>query len=150
MLENKIIVGFPGIGKTMYELKHKANKEIEIIDLESSFFDKSNFPQNYISKIKELIDNNKKSYYHILISSHDVVRKEIKKYPELLKQCIIVYPDKCLKEEFLKRYKNRGNTQDFIKILDKMFEQWIEEIELDNDFSKIKIEKENDFLSNII
>ena len=54
---------FPGVGKTHFYNQNKENTR----DSDSSTFDKSEFPQNYIDHIKELLED--ESIEHILVSS---------------------------------------------------------------------------------
>ena len=75
--------------KNLIYLKNNSNKVI--LDSDSSTFDKKNFPENYITHIK-----NKISIVDIiLVSSHKVVRDA------LVKNNInftLVYPDRTLKK----------------------------------------------------
>lgn len=112
-----IVCGFPGVGKsTLFkELKDSGTK---VLDSDSSTFDKADFPANYIKHIKEQTGKG----YTILASSHDVVRDA------LIKEGMnftLVYPDKSLKEEYLKRYKERGSPESFVKLLDSNWDKWI-------------------------
>ena len=122
----KVICGFPGVGKsTLFkELKDSGEK---VLDSDSSTFDKSEFPNNYITHIK----NKTAEGYTVLGSSHDVVRNALisEKMPFTL-----VYPNKKLKDEYLKRYEDRGSPDSFIKLLDSNWDKWISQCdELDND-----------------
>lgn len=115
----KVICGFPGVGKsTLFnELKDSG---IVVLDSDSSKFDKAEFPQNYLKHIKESIG----AGYTVLASSHDVVRNA------LLDADIpftLVYPDISLKEEYLKRYADRGSPEKFVQLLDNNWEKWIGE-----------------------
>lgn len=111
--KGKIICGFPGVGKSTYVKNNK-----DVLDSDSSKFDKSEFPDNYIKHIKENIDDG----YTILASSHDVVRDA------LIKEGFnftLVYPNIECKDEYLKRYKERGSPESFINLLDKNWDNWI-------------------------
>jgi len=130
----KIISAFPGTGKSYY---HNKNKDTTL-DSDSSNFSwvkdengnntteqNSEFPQNYIYHIKENIGK----YEFIFVSSHKEVRDA------LLEECIffyLVYPDKSRKEEFIQRYKDRGNNESFIKLVESKWEDWINEIYWEN------------------
>jgi len=115
--QGSVICGFPGIGKsTLFkELKDSGKK---VLDSDSSTFDKSEFPQNYIKHIKESIAKG----ITILASSHDVVRDA------LIKEDMpftLIYPDKTLKKEYLDRYEKRGSPESFVKLLDSNWDKWI-------------------------
>lgn len=95
-----IICGFPGIGKSSI-----ARTLPGIVDLESTPFNKN-------WKIyADVIEHMDKNGYTVLVSSHRELREE------LLNRNInyfYVKPEKNLKEEYLERYKKRGNTKAFI------------------------------------
>lgn len=128
-MRTKIISAFPGAGKSYY---HNNNKETTL-DSDSSNFswikDKNGdntkernpeFPENYIKHIKENIGK----YKYIFVSSHKVVRDA------LFNNCLffyLVYPSPSRKEEFIKRYEERGNQDFFIKLLDENWENWMKE-----------------------
>jgi len=116
-MKTKIIAAFPGTGKTTF---YNANKEITL-DSDSSRFSwwinsenqkKRNpyFPHNYIKHIVENIGK----YEYILISSHKEVREA------LLNNCLyfyLIFPNIFRKEEFIQRFKERGNDETFIKLI---------------------------------
>jgi len=121
----KVICGFPGIGKSYF--KNNTNKHV--LDSDSSLFSWSapnvrnpNFPKNYIEHIK----NNVGKVEIILVSSHKIVRDA------LLANHIsftIVYPEKSLKQEYLKRFVNRKSPKEFVELLSNNWNNWINEIE---------------------
>lgn len=117
--ETLIISGFPGVGKT--SLYNSKSDDLIILDSDSSTFDKSEFPENYIKHIKENIGK----VDIILVSSHKDVRLALDsnkiKY-------ILIYPNLSLKEEYLERYRLRGSVQPFIDLISKNWELWIKEI----------------------
>ena len=116
--ETTLISAFPGVGKTYLKDNFK---NLEIIDSDSSTFDKENFPQNYIQHIK----NNMGKVDIILISSHEAVRKALVEEGLLFIQ---VYPDSKIKDEYIQRYRERGSNEEFIKILDENWDTWIEQM----------------------
>ena len=129
-MRTKIISAFPGVGKTYYHNKHKDTT----LDSDSSNFSwikdengnntkvrNPEFPQNYINHIKDNIGK----YEYIFVSSHKDVREA------LLDNCIffyLVYPDSIRKDEFIQRYKNRGNDENFIKLVSDNWDNWMKEI----------------------
>ena len=129
-MRTKIISAFPGTGKSVYHSKHKDTT----LDSDSSMFSwvvgsdgikkrNPDFPANYINHIKENIGK----YEYILVSSHKEVRDA------LLDACLffyLVYPDSDRKEEFIERYKNRGNDENFIQLVNSKWNDWMYEISL--------------------
>lgn len=156
-MRTKIISAFPGTGKSYYHSKHP---DITL-DSDSSNFSwikdengvntaerNPDFPQNYINHIKENIGK----YKYIFVSSHKQVRDA------LLDNCIffyLVYPDERRKEEFLERYRNRGNDEKFIQLISDNWEKWIREMYwIDNGCEKIcmvldNLENELDHLDRV-
>ena len=112
----KIISGFPGIGKS--SLYNQSPERIA--DSDSSQFDKSEFPDNYIVHIRSLLEEGVKDY--ILVSSHFEVRDELEErgFPFFL-----VYPERGLKEEYLQRYRDRKSPQAFVDMMDANWDKFI-------------------------
>ena len=90
-------------------------------------------PQNYINHIKEHMDEED----IIFVSSHKVVRDALKEegIPYYL-----VYPRKDMKEEWMTRFKKRGNDENFIKFQDEHWDEFIEDMENDAYPTKIVLE----------
>lgn len=135
-IETIIISAFPGTGKTY---SHKLRPGISL-DSDSSNFSwvyengekkrNPNFPANYIQHIKKNIGK----YHYIFVSSHDIVRdalikNKIKYY--------LLFPEINRKSEFIEKYKTRGNDQQFIQLLDKNWNSWINDmVNIDNNYVK--------------
>jgi len=129
-MKTKIISAFPGTGKSYYHNKYSDTT----LDSDSSNFSwvkdengnntkerNPEFPQNYINHIKENIGK----YKYIFVSSHKEVRDA------LLDNCLffyVVYPNERRKDEFLERYRSRGNDEKFIQLISDNWEKWINEI----------------------
>ncbi|QDJ96388.1 hypothetical protein Xoosp13_202 [Xanthomonas phage Xoo-sp13] len=128
-IKGKVICGFPGIGKSAL-FKELKDSDYKVLDSDSSTFPKSDFPNNYIKHIKDKQEDG----YTILASSHDVVRDALLKEEMMF---TLVYPDKSLKKEYLKRYADRGSQESFIKLLDSNWDKWITQCdELDSKYVK--------------
>ncbi len=123
-MSNYIICGFSGVGKSTAEQKHK-----NVFDFESSGFshtfnpehpDQKNnaFPINYIDAVCEHSNKTHNSVY--LLSCHEEVRHELQNRGI---PYIIVMPQPCLKEEFIRRWLKRGSSMEFIE---SMSERWDE------------------------
>jgi len=142
-----IISGFPGVGKTYYT----QNADLNILDSDSSKFSwikegvrNTSFPKNYIEHIRKNIDK----VDVILVSSHKVVRDAL---VDNGIHFILVYPDRSLKEEYIKRFQDRGSNSNFINMIDKNWNSFIDDIENSDEYKTIKLESGkflNDLLNN--
>lgn len=131
---------FLGCGKTTSYVKLK--NKIDILDSDSSTFDKKDFPNNYIEHIKENIGK----VDIIFVSSHQIVRNAMK---ENNIRYSMYYPAKRRKKEMLELYKMRGNNEDFIWFLENNFDFFIDNIENEEiDGNKVRLENEGDFILN--
>lgn len=118
-----IICGFPGVGKS-----YLSNRFENYHDSDSSKFSwlepgvrDPEFPNNYIKHIKSLPKDD-----FILVSTHaEVIDALIMNDLEF----ILVYPERHCKEEYLERYRKRKSPESFIKLLDKMWDTWIDDME---------------------
>lgn len=133
MKETMIISGFPGVGKTEY-FKNQERNGKTCLDSDSSHFSwvkdengsntkerNPEFPMNYINHIKDNIGK----VDIIFVSSHDVVRKALK---EANIRYILVYPEIGAKEEYIRRYKGRGNNESFIKFIADHWDEFINDM----------------------
>lgn len=116
-----LCASFPGTGKTTLYNKYNGT-EVIIIDSDSSKFNKSKFPENYIHHIKDSI--NKADI--ICISSHKEVRDALVANDLYF---TLIYPHRSLKKEYIARYKDRGNSHLFIELVEKNWDIWITECE---------------------
>lgn len=144
MKKTFIISAFPGCGKTFC---FKSNNELTILDSDSSNFswvkdEKGNntkerhpdFPENYINHIKSNIGK----VDVIFVSSHKNVREAL--YNAGL-NITLVYPDKDNKEEWIKRFKERGNDEKFISFISDNWDEFIDDIENDYVFNRTHLHK---------
>jgi hypothetical protein len=138
-VETLVVSAFPGCGKS-HLFRNKGEKKI--LDSDSSTFDKSQFPQNYIEHIKSNIGK----VDIILVSSHKEVRDA------LVSESInftLVYPSKDIKDEYIQRYIDRGNDGKFVELLKQNWDNWTDELENQEGCEKIKLES-GQYLSNVI
>ena len=134
-----IISGFPGVGKSFL-----GKNNDDFIDLDSSRYAGEDKWQRYKERIEDALG----IYKYIFVSSHQETRDILK---ELGLKYYVVYPDKNLKEEYLKRYKERGSKEDFIDLMDKSFESFVDSIENNSPNGvKVKLTKDSDFLKTAI
>ena len=139
-----IISGFAGIGKTTLQKKFP-----NVIDLESSdykwVYDDSNtesldkeqrkgvtnrkqnplWPINYVEEIIK-----KSLEYDIVLISQDLdMRNALKDSGAKYYVC---FPKKECKDDFIKRYKDRGNNERFISLVSENFEKWIDALMIED------------------
>ena len=137
-MSSKLVSAFPGTGKSyLYN-----NYDGVILDSDSSTFDKSDFPANYIMHIKDNID----SADMIMISSHKEVRDAL---VDNGLEFSLIYPDKSLKDEYIDRYIKRGNAESFVALLTKMWDEWIDELQSQKSCKHIVL-KSGEYLSDVI
>lgn len=136
-----VVCGFPGIGKSTFSKQSPIQTPEdkiagrppescawEVIDLESSDFDKAHFPGNYVDKMCLIFEITGWSGNHkvVLCSSHKVVRDAFR---EACIPFVMIYPDKSLKEEYIARYKSRENHPMPLEVVEKFWDTWIDEME---------------------
>jgi hypothetical protein len=145
-MRTKIISAFPGTGKSYYYGKYPNTT----LDSDSSNFSwvkdengnntkerNPEFPQNYINHIKENIGK----YKYIFVSSHKEVRDALLDNRLFF---YLVYPSENRKDEFLERYRSRGNDEKFIKLISDNWEKWVREIYwINNGCEKIEMVLDN-------
>jgi hypothetical protein len=135
----RVVSAFPGCGKSHFFV---TSKDQIVLDSDSSKFDKSGFPNNYIEHIKE----NLGKADVILVSSHKEVR-------DLLVECEIpftlVYPDISTKDEYIQRYIDRGSSKDFVALLERNWELWIGELDEQTGCDRVKL-KAGEYLSDVL
>ena len=152
-----IISGFAGIGKTTFCKKFKNS-----IDLESSDFhwiyeedalnmDKEKrkgttkkmlnpeWPKNYVKAIQE---KTKESDFVFICQDKDVRNL----LDEKSIRYFLAYPVKECKEEYISRYKERENGENFVKLLESKFDEWVDMLEKEEG-SKIRLKK-GEFISD--
>ena len=141
-----LCAAFPGTGKSYYCYNGNWSQYVPegfCCDSDSSKFDKSNFPQNYIEHIKQRIAD---GYARIFISSHKEVRDALVANGL---DFTLIYPDKSLKEEYINRYKERGNSDQFIALLEKNWENWIDECKAQTGCKHIVLSS-GQFVANVV
>lgn len=155
----KIIAAYPACGKTYFKENSTDffnDEEMVILDSDSSLFswiykngektDKRNpdFPQNYINHIK---DNIGKADI-IFLSSHEIVRKALGK--NNIKFTLVVPKKNCL-NEWMIRYINRGNDDDFINVQIDNWDKWLNEIDEEKGtYSKLIKLEQRQYISDVI
>lgn len=116
-----VVSAFPGCGKSTMTKQFP-----QISDSDSSQFDKSQFPQNYLDHIQDRVRRGLCTF----VSSHDTVRKAM---VENYVPFTLVYPRMDCKDEYIKRYidragtggLNKNNEEWFADLMAKNWEDWI-------------------------
>ena len=108
-----IICGFPGTGKSTMA------KFTRWVDLESTPFEKD--WERYAKVAKHMSDNG----YTVMVSTHAELLGE---FERMEVPYTVVIPPMSDKEVYLHRYDARGNTHDFIQLLDRNWTRWIADI----------------------
>lgn len=123
-----------------YEITVPSGDGIPVFDSDSSKFDKEFFPTNYIQHIKSTLD--KLDDVIILVSSHKDVREMLRSQGI---DYVLAYPQRELKEEYIRRYKERGNAEGFIGMMENAWNDFIDSCEEDPTDTKIVL-GEGEFL----
>lgn len=149
MKNTQIVSAFPATGKSYFTKNTSKN----VLDSDSSNFSwiinedgtkirNPNFPNNYIQHIKENIGK----VDIIFVSSHKEVREA------LFENCLfftLFRPNYFIKEEYIERFKQRGNDEKFINFIDVNWNGFIDELVLQKGCDIICLER-GQYISNII
>ena len=141
-----VCAAFPGTGKSYYCHNGDWSQYVPegfCCDSDSSKFDKSNFPQNYMEHIKQRIAD---KYARIFVSSHKEIRDSLVSNGI---NFVLIYPDKSLKQEYISRYKKRGNSEQFITLLENNWDNWIDDCEAQKGCKHIVLNS-GQFVSNVV
>ena len=142
-----VISAFPACGKS-HMFNNYNGKPYTMLDSDSSEFSwikengintkerDPNFPNNYIQHIKDNIGK----VDVIFVSSHEVVRRALN---ENSINFFMVYPGKGMKEEWIRRFRERGNDKNFIDFISNNWEKFIDEIEAEEKCLKEKLSWHN-------
>lgn len=120
----KIICGFAGIGKSSL-----ARNRAGVVDLESTPFEKD--WDRYTKVAKHMADNG----YTVLVSCHKELRQA---FQEKGIPYILALPPKEKRIEYIKRYKERGNDEAFVKMMNQNWEKFLEVYTGENDVLIVK------------
>lgn len=108
-----IICGFPGTGKSTMA------RFTNWVDLESTPFEKDWL--RYAKVAKHMSDNG----YVVMVSTHKELLAE---FEQIEVPYTVIIPPITDKDTYIYRYDMRGNTYDFIRLLDANWERWINAI----------------------
>ena len=140
----RIISAFPGTGKTYL---HNLSI-LSILDSDSSKFSwiaegvrNPNFPNEYIRYIRSRSD-----VEMILVSTHKEVREA------LAKENIhygLVFPERNLKDEYLNRFMQRGDSEKFIELINHNWDSWITDLEEQKGCLQIRL-RQGEYLTDLL
>jgi len=140
----KIILGYPGIGKTTLSEKYE-----NVIDLESSYFPREPFwALFYVNLAIHLASQNNKI---ILLSTHKEVQEYLSK-KVLNIPVYVCYPDLRLKEYWIEKLRNRKPTEKNRRAIDRAVNHFDDDIRtmMFSKFNKIIITDMQYDLSEIL
>jgi hypothetical protein len=128
-MNTQIISAFPGTGKTYFKTQ---NSDKRVFDLDSNEFTNGHdidgkvvsrhFPSNYLQAIKEHIGKTDV----LFISIHREVRDMLTNTGI---DFTLVYPKRELKEEYMERFRKRGDSESFIELFSKNWDAILKELE---------------------
>lgn len=128
-----IICGFAGIGKSTFM------KMSDYVDLESTPFAKN------WDIYSDVAIHMAKNGHRVMLSCHKELRDILLEKGADFEVIIPRIEDK---EEYLSRYAERGNTEQFIKLFEDKWEYFINEILADSDKMDVVVLRENEYLSD--
>ncbi len=146
MLRNKkgiIICGFAGIGKTSIKTAVPSYQKMSLYDLQSHAFVKdAGWQKMYVDCAIALADK----YDYVFLSTHDQVIDELIKRNE---KFYIVYPFRHCKDEYVERFKKRGNDDAYIKRFMNRWDLFLNKIEGLMHVNKIALRR-GQYLSDVL
>ncbi len=133
-----IISGFAGIGKTTLQKNNPSVIDLESSDYKWIYQDENTesmdkemrkgvtnrvknplWPLNYVKDIIE-----KSNEYEIVLISQDKDKRDCLKENNC--EYYVCFPKKECKQDFINRYKSRGNNEKFIELVSQNFDDWID------------------------
>lgn len=140
MSTSKLVFGFPGVGKT-YAFNRARELGLYLYDSDSSKFhwmydDKGNlmkdefgdkiahpaWPQNYVDYIKLVGMEQEVNPDFIFVSTHEEVMNALK---DVEMEKYVIAPHLSMKDEFMKRYRERGSDETFIELMNKNWANFV-------------------------
>lgn len=139
MANSKIVFGFPGVGKT-YCFAHQKELGLKLVDSDSSMFhwvydlngnpcldedgnkrEHPEWPMNYIKYVTLIGKEKAEKPDYILMSTHEDVMNAMK---DSGFDMILVVPGEDEKDNMMRLYKERGNDEKFIEMMDKKYDEY--------------------------
>jgi len=116
-IQKTVYSAFCGTGKSWLCSK-KPNLFVEV---EGWKYQDGDFPDNCIQDIEKELCTNKK----VLIDTNPIVLKKLFQSGIKIK---LFYPNNNLKNKYINNFIERGSSKDFIELLNKNWDKWIDEL----------------------
>lgn len=162
--KGKVIVGFNGSGKSLAGkrfhnvldlesgyFQFDVNPELLYVEIENQKFDMSrlqseNYLQDYIKTILDAIQH----FDYVCVAQNELLILSLVFLQDI--EVILVCSKKSNKDEYLKRYVDRQNTEEFVEWMSENYDVFIDRLKsIANDFNlKFITLKENQYLSDFI
>ena len=137
-METTIVAAWPGSGKTtLCRNNPKTYAEIECWE-----YRKGDFPCNYVQDVLKAVGETK----YLFISIDPVVSKELNKMGIEIQ---LVYPENQLKEEYHRRYKERGSNLEFIDAYDRYSDVWLDDVK-ELDYGNHTVLQKGEYLEDVL
>lgn len=139
----KVICGFPGIGKKyLSELFPSTivNLEVDSFAWLAPRIRNHKFPQNYLEAIKA-------STGLVLVSTHKDVRDGLARSGISFSVC---FPQLDSKHSYLERYRKRGSSEEFVRLMDIMWCDWHQQVREESRCSQSIVLKPKQYLSDML
>ena len=133
-----VCAAFCGTGKSYLSKTYPK----AVAELECWYYREGNFPQNYVEAVKNQLGKSE----FLFISTDPVILKQLRK--ENI-EFILAYPDNSLKEEYMQRFCNRNDAYDFIGVMYKHWDEWLNKPKKQKCSKRIVL-KRGEFLENVI
>lgn len=108
-----IICGFPGTGKSCMA---RLNRTGRWVDLESTPFERD------WGRYAKVAKHMSESGYAVMVSTH---KELLDKLEQMEVSYTVIVPSITDKETYMDRYERRGDSYDFIHMLDENWNKWI-------------------------
>lgn len=136
--ETRVFAAFCGTGKTYLCNKFPDTyKEIECWN-----YRQGDFPNNYIEDIISMLGKTK----YLFISTDPVILKELHKTGVEIQ---LIYPANELRNEYLDRFLNRESPYDFVGVLMKHWNMWIDDLK-NQKYCKHLILQSGEYLEDVL
>lgn len=122
MIKNQgslVVMGFPGSGKTHF-FKEALVSNLRVVDCDMVMDPKDKQGSDYV---KLTLDAMKNGVDVMLLISHPWIRKALE---EANIMYVLSYPNHGDKNEYMRRYRERGSSDEFITRLDENWDKWID------------------------
>lgn len=148
-MKTKIIAAFPGTGKSYFIAS--LGQVIKAIDLDTNDYtqgyDKNGkvvnqgFPENYLRSIKGAIGQTSILFIGCQPEVLNLLREEGV-------SALLVYPNRRLKEEYMSRFRERGDSQGFRNLMYDNWDQFLDYLEVQD--SERLILESGQYVSDVI